>query len=449
VEPTDGTTGTAAPASGLPGVDWDDLPEPVRLRLADLAAGAVAELPSSDVPAPIRPVARFAPAKRARHGGPVLLAGLRDSLAFRAAVAQWARRHRPELFDAEPANAADAASAALLLGEQDAGELLAEVARRSADARLRAERDAALAKVDRLEAENRRLLGELDEAAAAAKRAGAEGDAEASRLRRRLREQGVRLREALDRAEHVAGDYDAELVAARRSVAAMQAERDRERERADLATRRAERAVAQTETARQAAREARAADDIRLALLLDTVAGAAAGLRRELALGDAPASDGPLPADLIQGGSVLPSGSGRADDPAALDRLLALPAAHLVVDGYNVTKTGYPNLTLSDQRTRLIGQLAALAARTAVEITVVFDGAAVVAVPTTTSRGVRVLFSEPGVLADDVIRSLVAAEPEGRPVIVVTSDQAVAASARRSGAHSVPSAVLIKRFTRA
>jgi predicted RNA-binding protein with PIN domain len=60
-----------------------------------------------------------------------------------------------------------------------------------------------------------------------------------------------------------------------------------------------------------------------------------------------------------------------------------------------------------------------------------------------------VLFSEPGVLADDVIRSLVAAEPEGRPVIVVTSDQAVAASARRSGAHSVPSAVLIKRFTRA
>lgn len=433
------------PAAGA--VDWNDLPEAVRQRLADLAAGAVATLPSADVPAPVRPVARFAPAKRARLGGAVLIAGLRDWPAFRAAVAQWARRHRSELLDPPPANVADAAAAAVLLGDEEADELVAEVARRSTDVRLRAERDAALAKVDRLEAENRRLTAELDAAVSAAKRAGADGEAEAARLRQRLREQGTRLRAAQERAELASGDRDEELAAAHEALAAAQAERDRERERAEQAVRRAERAAAEVESARRAVREARSADEIRLTLLLDTLGGAVSGLRKELALGDTRTS-GARPADLVHSGTAARPGSRRADDGAALDRLLALPNAHLVVDGYNVTKTGYPNLTLSDQRARLTGQLAALAARTAVEVTVVFDGAAVVSVPTTTLRGVRVLFSEPGVLADDLIRDLVAAEPQGRPVVVATSDQEVAAAVRRSGAYSVPSAVLLTRLPR-
>lgn len=448
---TDGeTAGTEAADSSTTGadvVDWDQLPDAVRSRLADLAAGAVATIPGSELPAPIRPVARFAPAKRARLGGPVLLAGMRDSPAFRAAVTQWARRHRGELFEPRPAAVTDAAAVAVLCGDDDAAELVGEVARRSSDARLRAERDAAVARVERLEAENRRLAAELDTATAAAQRAGAEGEAEANRLRTRLREQGVRLREALDRVDSAAAERDAELTAAREAVAAMEAERDRERERAERATHRAERSAAETEVARRAAREARAADEVRLTLLLDTLSSAVAGLRQELALGDPP-SDGVLPADLVRGARQARPGSRRVEDPAVLDRLLALPRAHLVVDGYNVTKTGYPDLMLSEQRGRLTGQLAALAARTTVEITVVFDGAAVVAVPTTTSRGVRVLFSEPGVLADDLIRDLVAAEPQGRPVIVVTSDQEVAASVRGSGAYSVPSAVLLSRLPR-
>ena len=41
-----------------------------------------------------------------------------------------------------------------------------------------------------------------------------------------------------------------------------------------------------------------------------------------------------------------------------------LPQVHLIVDGYNVTKTGYGELPLVDQRTRLVTALAALAART-------------------------------------------------------------------------------------
>ena len=62
---------------------------------------------------------------------------------------------------------------------------------------------------------------------------------------------------------------------------------------------------------------------------------------------------GPRPADLVRGASRAESGPGRVEDPAALDRLLALPSVHLLVDGYNVSKTGYGELTLSDQRDRL------------------------------------------------------------------------------------------------
>jgi predicted RNA-binding protein with PIN domain len=163
--------------------------------------------------------------------------------------------------------------------------------------------------------------------------------------------------------------------------------------------------------------------------------GAVAGLRRELALG----GGGPRPADLVAGAQTAQRGSA-LDGLAALDAMLAVPSVHLIVDGYNVSKTGYPDLPLADQRTRLVGQLAALAARTSVEITVVFDGAGVVTAPPRGSRGVRVLFSDPGVLADDVIRSLVAVEPEGRPIVVATSDRAVVDSVRKRGAYTVPSA---------
>jgi predicted RNA-binding protein with PIN domain len=420
----------------------------VRWRLADIAAVAVAGIPSSDMPAAVRPVARFAPAKRARRGGPLLLAGLRDSTTFRTAVIEWARTHRPEVLDLTAPDMASAAAAAVLLGAPDAGERIAAVARRSSGAQLRTERDAALAKVDRLVEENQRLRRELDAATSAARRAGAAGDADADRLRTRLREQGIRLRQALDQADQLAAARDAELSEVRRTLAEVEAQRDRERDRAELASRRAERAVAEAETARQAVREARAADEVRLRLLVDTVAGAVSGLRHELALGEHAPSGGLRPADLVSGGSPLSKVSDQVADPATLDRLLALPMVHLVVDGYNVTKTGYPDLTLSDQRDRLTGQLAALAARTGAEITVVFDGAAVVAVPITTSRGVRVLFSDPGVLADDVIRALVAAEPRGRPVVVGTSDRAVAEAVRRCGAYPVSAAVLLARLSR-
>jgi hypothetical protein len=54
-----------------------------------------------------------------------------------------------------------------------------------------------------------------------------------------------------------------------------------------------------------------------------------------------------------------------------------------------------------------------------------------------------VLYSPRGVLADDVVRDLVAVEPQGRVVVVVTADRAVAEDVARDGARVVDPDALI------
>jgi predicted RNA-binding protein with PIN domain len=442
---SDGRSGLPEPggAASSAAVDWDRLPDAVRARLADLAATAVGAMPLADVPVPLRRLARFTPAKRAKLGAPALTAELASSAAFRTAVVAWWEENRSGELTAAADDPLTAAASALLNEDPEAAEAIAAAARRGEAGELRAELDAALSGVDKLTAELERLRGELTEARAQARVAGEQRDAEYQQLRRRVSEQGARLRAATDAQAAAERSVEELRAAAERDLAAALAERDRERERAEAERRRADRAAAEVAAARQAAREARKADEVRLSLLIDTLGGAVTGLRRELALG----GGGPRPGDLVAGASAARSDTA-VDSVAALDALLAVPALHLVVDGYNVSKTGYPELPLADQRTRLVGQLGALAARTGVEVTVVFDGAGVTTAPPRGSRGVRVLFSDPGVLADDVIRDLVAAEPQGRPLVVATSDRAVVQSVRRSGAHAVPSAVLLARLVR-
>jgi predicted RNA-binding protein with PIN domain len=437
----------AEPASAPDGgpVEWAELPEAVRERIADLAAAALGSLPTVDVPRQLRPVAKFAPAKRAKLGGSALIATLGESSRFRAAVLEWLRDHRQDALDPNSADSVAAAAAAILLGESSANTRVRLVAKNAEETTLRAERDAALARNQRLEAELRRVRAELVEASAAAENARGEREADLEKLRGRLREQGVLLRQAKDAAEQARTDAACGSKERSERLKALETKLERERQRAASERARAERAVADAEVARQSAKEARQADEVRLALLIGTIEGAVNGLRRELSLG---AGGEQRPADTVRGASSGLAYGGRVQDVAALDRLLALPNVHLIVDGYNITKTGFPELSLADQRDRLVNRLSALAARTGAEVTVVFDGAGVLSVPAASPRGVRVLFSDRGVLADDVIRSLVAVEPPGRPMVVATSDRAVADSVRQRGAHPVPASVLVSRLGR-
>ena len=297
--------------------------------------------------------------------------------------------------------------------------------------------------------------------------------AQLERLRAELEQARADVHAARQEAARSQQALEGELVLTRRELRRHRADADRARaqarealvnadrvkaaaltsaEAADERTRRAERDVVAAreslQALRRAAREGRSLAGSRARLLLDTVVDAAIGLRLEMAL---PPVD-ILPADVVSeglDGAAAISSARAQDDPTILSELIRLPRAHLVVDGYNVTISAYGGLPLIDQRHRLLVGLAAVAARTRVEITCVFDGAAQDSrVPPPSVRGVRVLFSKPGEIADELIRRLVRAEPQGRVVVVVSSDREVAEGVRASGAHPVPSVALVRLLER-
>jgi len=437
------------------------LPDAARRRVLGVAARVLGELESDLVPPTLRRVRTFTPARRAVAGAGPLTAALEDDVAFRHRVAAAWRADLADLAEAITAgmvpeadseHPAEDVLAGLFLLRPPGWVELGEAARRRlaerSAARARQAVEATIVREDAAAvAERERLLGEL-----AARRAQvAVLDQELAGLRRELRRQ----RSAADRdraAARAAADQ------ARTERAGLEAERDGalaevDRLREELATVRA-----RGERARQAARADRALDEGRLRLLLDSVVEAAGGLRRELALppvtirpADVVAQDLALEAADAPRPGVRDSAAGRSpEDPALLADLLTVPQTHLVVDGYNVTKTGWPELALADQRRRLTEGLAALAARTGVEVTCCFDGAAAVGAGGSGPlvRGVRTLFSIPPMNADELIRRLVRAEPPGRPVVVVSTDGEVAGGVRRSGAYSVASLALVRLLGR-
>lgn len=125
------------------------------------------------------------------------------------------------------------------------------------------------------------------------------------------------------------------------------------------------------------------------------------------------------------------------DSVEAAEHLLRTPGAVLVVDGYNVSMEGWPDLAVAEQRRRLLVGISELALRTTTRVEVVFDGAEVDSPPVSASARplVRVRFSAPGVEADDVVVDLVGSIPAVTPVIAVSSDRRVRDGARRRGAN--------------
>ncbi|GEK19711.1 NYN domain-containing protein [Cellulomonas xylanilytica] len=430
--------------AGGTGDDAGEVPAALRVALVQVAADVLGSAEPAEVPPTLRAVHRFAPRRRATAGAGPLWTALQDD-AFRARVARaWAQSH-PELAAAVAADATEPATPSLpaavgawLLATGTWRDLLPAGDPPDPTGPAQAE---VQARLERAQGESERLRAE----AAAAREEARSAQDQLVALQRELR----RLRSDADRARsegrRAADDARASLDAA---------ELARSRAQEDLRQAVDERRAANAErtAARAELRAARKLADVRVRLLLDTIVDAASGLRSELAL--PPVAD--LPADLVspptERPAVRPGSRGRSvDDPALLDELLRQPWAHLLVDGYNVSKSGFGELSLADQRRRLVDGLAGVAARTGAEVTCCFDGqegqTQAPGGPGGYARGVRVLFAV-GEIADDLIRRLVQAEPPGRVLVVVTSDREVARDVEGAGAWVVPSSTLVARLQR-
>lgn len=419
-------------------VRLDDLPVAVRTRVLTLVADVLPEVPG--LPASLRKVAAFAPARRARLGSVAISAGLDDEDLRTRIAHQVGQRRQHELVALRDGTMHDALEAAALdwlvrpqgwtrrldstvsLVEAHAAEQ-AVVVQQARDERWQQRAEAAEAELREVRATYRQQVDSYK--------------AEVAQLRRKLGEARARGRgvdeEAL-KAAHVAEE-------ARAAAEVALAARDREVRRLQAEV---ERLEGELQAGRRGGRAEREQATARTRVLLDTILDATAGLRRELALPPATTS----PGERVEESLAAAVGAAPRATPevgsALLEQYLGMPRARLVIDGYNVSMSTWPTSSLEAQRTRLLGSLGGLVARTGAETTVVFDGAdADTRPPTSAPRGVKVLFSPRGVIADQVIGELVEAEPRGRVVLVVSDDREVQARAQRAGARAVPSRSLV------
>lgn len=419
-------------------VRLDELPVAVRTRVLTLVADVLPDVPH--LPAPLRKVAAFAPARRARLGAAAITEGLDDD-DLRSRVAHQVsvrRKHEIEaLRDGTMHDALEAAALDWLVrpsgwtrrldASVDAVEShaaqQAEAVQQARDERWQQRAEAAEAELRDLRSAHRQQVDSYK--------------AEIASLRRKLGDERARARGV---------DHDAESATraaeeARAAAEVTLASRDKEVRRLRAEVERLEGEVAD---GRRGGRVEKEQATARTRVLLDTILEATAGLRRELALPPSTAT----PAERVEESLAAPTSGGPGAvpevGPALLEQYLALPRARLVVDGYNVSMSTWSSSSLEAQRTRLLQAIAPLVARTGAETTVVFDGAdADTRPPAAPPRGVKVLFSPRGVIADQVIGELVEAEPRGRVVLVVTDDREVQARARRAGARPVPSRSLL------
>lgn len=420
-------------------VRLDELPVAVRTRVLTLVADVLPDVPG--LPAGLRKVAAFAPARRARLGAAAITGGLDDEDLRSRIAHQVTQRRRDEIIQLRDGTMHDALEAAaldwLIRPEGWTRRLDASVSIVEAHAVEKAE-VVQQARDERWQQRAEAAENDLRELRASYRQQVESYKTEVSQLRRKLGEARARGRDVDEGAVSAAQAAEEARAAAEVALAA----RDREVRRLQAEVERLEGELA---AGRRGGRVEREQATARTRVLLDTILDATAGLRRELALPPTTASPGERVEETLA--APLSAAPGRPTPevgPALLEQYLAMPRARLVIDGYNVSMSAWPSSTLEAQRTRLLGALGGLVARTGAETTVVFDGAdAETRPPTSTPRGVKVLFSPRGVIADQVIGELVEAEPRGRVVLVVSDDREVQVRAQKAGARPVPSGSLV------
>ena len=127
---------------------------------------------------------------------------------------------------------------------------------------------------------------------------------------------------------------------------------------------------------------------------------------------------------------------------------------HIIIDGYNLIRQSSALSVLDNQdiqlgREALIDQLSAYKRLKGHRISVVFDGQNAPTASTRRNRvkGIEIIFSSMGELADTVIKRMAAGEKER--ALVVTSDRDIESYASARGANVVNSPVFEKKLTMA
>jgi len=313
---------------------------------------------------------------------------------------------------------------------------------------------------DDLEARESQLAA-ADEARRRAEQAREQSVAAASRLEDQLRDErrGRRDRERqaardIEDAARRRKDAEAATQAAQDALAAAQAQVAREAERARAAEQRVRalrRERKEVEAASPPAPPLPAPDVEALAAAIEDARSLTAALERVTraardALGDheRSAAEAPPRRRSSSPRAPVPCPAGmQADTADALDAMLRTRGITLVVDGYNVSMAGWPDVAVADQRERLVAELARLHLRLRCDVVVVFDGADVEGVTPPRRTGVRVVFSHAGEEADPVVIREVGDLPLSTPAIVASSDQWVRDHAEDEGATVVSSASLL------
>ncbi len=134
------------------------------------------------------------------------------------------------------------------------------------------------------------------------------------------------------------------------------------------------------------------------------------------------------------------------DSVEVADHLVRVADVRVLVDGYNVTKSARPELSLFEQRQWLADAAVELTARTGARVELVFDGADDRASAPADLRhrlGVQLRFSAEGTEADDVLLELVEKLPVSVPVVVASDDRRVRDGAQQRGANVLTTAQLL------
>lgn len=300
-------------------------------------------------------------------------------------------------------------------------------------------------------------------------------DEDAAAAERTKDEELARANKRREAAEHAQARLQAELVELRERLASRTAELESRTAELESLRGDAEARVEELRAARVEARNAGQRADAAAAKLAaaqaelqqlragaDTTTEPALTEAQQLALTDLVKASGELadrladlkrqlvePTEITATGSrrarrtplVRPGGvrSGTAEEAAFLLRA----GAAVLIDGYNVAKQAWPQLDLPAQRERMIHLAEDAVRRYAADVTVVFDGAEVEGAAVSGRKLVRIRYSPPGVIADDVIRAEVAEVPASKPVVVVTDDREILRDVRAAGANTIASALFV------